>query len=125
MSEQKPLKYVSMIPFYGQQLYIDVDELEKFLLTPSNSGEDEHIVSEYDSEDKLIAKTVTKNKVSNPKSYDSVKYELVRYLFDTLTLDVETENDTTLGLDKLVEKMSLPTILAYNTLAGYGILKKF
>lgn len=116
--------YVPMLDFYGEKLYIDVEELDKFLVLKSSDENNITITENFDSEGGLISKTVITDKIEKSKQYDSVKYDLIRYFFDSLSIDME-DTDESLGLNKMSDKMPLSTKLAYNTLAGYGILKKY
>jgi len=119
-------KDVGMLGLCNEFFYLDVDELEKFLILKNESKVivSKNITKHYDSEDKLISKTVISEEQERGKQYDTVKYEMIRYLFDSLSLEIN-DLDTTMGLEKAMENISLPSKLAFNTLAGYGILKKY
>ncbi len=116
--------YVPMLDFCGEKLYVDVEELDKFLVLKSSDEDNVTITENFNEQNELISRTVITDKIEKSKQYDSVKYDLIRHFFESLSMEMQ-DIDESLGIKKVSDKMPLPTKLAFNTLAGYGILKKY
>ena len=115
-----------MLNIFGEKYYIDLMELDKFLLLDSSDNKEmvTKIIESYDSESSFTGKDVISEDVINIKEVNGVKFEIVRNFISDLSDSTDAnEFDETLGSRNL-EKSSLRFKLAFNTLTLYKILKK-
>ena len=116
-----------MIEFGGIFYYIDIDALDK-TITPKGVKPTD-MVTLYEKkqvlneEGKLVGTELNETTSVRGKEIDGPKYDILREMIMTLLSD-EEETDTTMGVDRALEKTPLSYKLAFNTLFTYGILKE-
>lgn len=116
-----------MIEFGGVMYYIDINALTK-VITPVGVKPTDKIVET--NVKKIVDVSGQTNKiitseysVDRGREIDGPKYEIIRLMIETL-IDYDEETDTSLGVDRALEKTPLSYKLAFNTLYENGILKE-
>lgn len=116
-----------MIEFGGTIYYIDIDALDK-AITPKGVNPTD-MITLYEKKEVFNADgtsagiEINETKSVRGKEIDGPKYDILREMIMTL-LDEDEEHDTTMGVDRALEKTPLSYKLAFNTLFNYGILKE-
>jgi hypothetical protein len=122
---------MSLVKIFGDFYIISFDGIDKIVehdpdFKPTKiDDEDEIKTFNYDTKGKefLVEKVVKKETYRKPKEIDGPKFEILRYLLETLSIYNE-ETDEALGIEKGLEKAPIPFKIAFNTLLYYKILKK-
>jgi len=118
-------KLNNMIEFGGTFYHLDVDALEDAIKLRETST-DERIVdtvttTNYDSNGKVTDISVVESSSERGREIDATKYDFLRICVEVI-IDYHDEIDDTLGVERALEKTTLPFRLAFNTLLKYGIL---
>jgi len=117
-----------MIEFGGNIYYIDISAIENIVkpsgLDPSDLITDTETKTILDSTDIKTSTEIIQVTRERGREMDAAKYDIVRLMLDVL-MDGNNENeDDSLGLDRALDKTSLPFKIAFNSLIKYGILKE-
>lgn len=117
-----------MIEFCGVYFYIDLTAFDKAVTTPNTKPSDEIKTSEstvsFDENGKINASTQTTYTNMRGKEIDPSRFEIINKMIDIIIDFSDSEVDTTLGYENVLEKSPLPFKIAFNTLINYGILKE-
>lgn len=116
-----------MIEIFGEEYYIDLEELDTFLIMDPDLTKDVtvKIIESFDAKSKLAGKDVVTDEHIRHKEVNGVKYELMRNFIADLGDGAEDSGDYDSKLSsRNLEKMSVRFKLAFNTLIYYDILKK-
>lgn len=116
-----------MIEFSDKYYYIDLNKIDK-LITLNSFDEpgtytETETTTESDEKGNLLRTIVVRKTTPRNKEIDSVKYDTIKTMLEIL-FDEQEESDETLGVDRVLSKMSLPFKLAFNTLIETGIIKE-
>ncbi len=112
--------------------YIDFDAIDKFITIPNKNKnsiiqeEEVTIIYEYlESEQKEIpiSKEVKTRAFPASKEIDSVKYELIMNMVETI-LTANEEIDDKIGMGRALQNTNVALSLAFTTLVEFGILKE-
>lgn len=87
-----------MYKILNEFYYLDLDRMEEYLAIPVKEGED------------------------NTNQFSAIKYEMVKTLVEVI-MSEHKEFDDNLGISK--QELSIPFIIAFNTLLKHNILTKF
>ena len=87
-----------MYKILNEFYYLDLDRMEEYLAIPVKEGED------------------------NTNQFSAIKYEMVKTLVEVM-MSEHKEFDDNLGISK--QELSIPFIIAFNTLLKHNILTKF
>ena len=116
-----------MIEFGGIYYYIDLDNLDRTITSKLTKPTDKITLTEEkevtDDKGNIIGTEKLVTTSLRDKEIDVPKYETIRLMLEKI-IDDEEEYDTTLGVDRALDKTSLSYRLAFNTLCNYGILKE-
>lgn len=114
-----------MLNIFGSTYYIDLMELDSFLLLDSSQDKDTttKTVESWNGDNNFAGKDVIVDEVIKVKEVNGVKFEIVRNFISDLSDGADGEFDDTLGSRNL-DKLGVRFKLAFNTLTHYNILKK-
>tara|TARA_R110000851_G_scaffold117238_8_gene243875 strand:- start:889 stop:1254 length:366 start_codon:yes stop_codon:yes gene_type:complete len=119
-----------MIEIFGEEYYIDFDELDQFLIIENNESIKNDVTTKtttnYDGTHQITNSEIILDEHIKHKEINGVRFELIRNFISDLSDGAENmgdDIDDTLGSRNL-SKMNLRFKLAYNTLLYYNILKK-
>jgi hypothetical protein len=87
-----------MYKILNEFYYLDLDRMEEYLAIPVKEGED------------------------NTNQFSAIKYEMVKTLVEVI-MSEHKEFDDNLGISK--QELSIPFVIAFNTLLKHNILTKF
>lgn len=116
-----------MIEFGGIFYYIDIDALDKTITVKGVKPTDKITLYEkkevFDPSGASTGVETNETTSVRGKEIDGHKYDVIRMMIEVL-IDYDEESDTTMGVDRALEKTPLSVKLAFNTLYNYGILKE-
>ena len=118
---------MNYIKICGVEFTIDLDAMTG--LVTINSDDKEKCLSEsttienFDSENKLIGRTVTTNTYNNEKQVDTTRYDVIRTMLDIILM-YDSVLDDKLGYLRAFEELPINVKIAMNTLLKYKILIK-
>lgn len=116
-----------MLEFGGVIYYLDLEEFEKVITINRTEPNNNVIVTEVREikDDKGQVISIEKKEITSERNreIDATKYEVIRLMLDVL-MELTTETDESLGVDRALDKAPLAHKLAFNTLYNYGILKE-
>jgi hypothetical protein len=116
--------YDKMLDFGGTIYYLDIERFNKLISLKHPKGDEiiESVTKELKNENDEILTTET---ITTKRERDiyihQTTYELFREMIDIILNDNE-EIDEGLGLDRALDKMTIPYKIAFNTLIKNGIL---
>ncbi len=112
--------------------YIDFDAIDKFITISSKNNdnlvqeEETTIVYEISATGESaipLSKEVRTRTFPTSKEVDSVKYELIMNLVETI-LSSDEEIDSKLGMKRALQNSNIALSLAFTTLIEFGIIKE-
>ena len=111
---------------YGPTMYIDLDELKKFIFNDDEDGRQSDVeiteTQDFDENGKLLGKTkVTREVKSVNDAKQTLRYDLIKTFLSALT-----DAGQAMGLDNEEDGyvyISPFQGIAFNTLYNYGIIK--
>lgn len=117
-----------MIEFGGTYYYIDLTAFDKAITPLGYKISDEIKTREkknYLDKNGVITGSEEYETIHlRGKEIDTAKFDLLRTLIEVIIDYQGEEIDTTLGVDRVLEKSPLSFKIAFNTLYNYGILKE-
>jgi hypothetical protein len=117
-----------MIDFGGTIYYIDINAFDK-AITPSGYKPNDKIITEetktyYDENGEVSGKESYETSTTRGKEIDLSKFEILKTMIEVLIDYDDEDSDTTLGVERALDKTPLAYKIAFNTLYNYGILKE-
>lgn len=118
-------KYDKMIDICGTNYYVDMDALDKAILSKSGKPTDKIVFTEekkvFDGDGESLGTEETTTTSVRGKEIDIHKYEIIREMLMSV-LDENEETDETLGMARAFEDKSMGFKICFNTLLKYDIL---
>lgn len=118
-----------MIEFGGKTYFIDFEKIDQ-LVTIQNQGKaqvikDTEEIVIYDAKDVKQQTQITTSKYTKGKEVDGLKYETIRLMLEVILKSRQDDDeDSTLGIDRVLNKTSLSFKIAFNSLINAGVLKE-
>lgn len=115
-----------MIEIGGVEYYIDLDNLDKVIISKTNKGKtiiETETKTVVDSDGEIISTEIIKRETERPREINMAKYETVRTLIEIILTTLD-EIDDELGIDRALGDLPLPFKLSFNTLIGHGIINE-
>ena len=115
-----------MIEIGGVEYYINLDNLDKVIISKTNKGKtiiETETKTIVDSDGKIVSTEIIERATERPREINMAKYETVRTLIEIILTTLD-EIDDELGIDRALGDLPLPFKLSFNTLVGHGIINE-
>jgi len=117
-----------MIEFGGNIYYIDINAIGETIkqlgINATDLITDKEIKTTLDESGKKTGTEIIEVTRERGLDMDVAKYDVIRLMLDVVMDGNNETEDDSLGLDRALEKTSLPFKIAFNSLIKYGILKE-
>jgi hypothetical protein len=117
-----------MIDYAGSIYYIDLDEFDRIISYNPTSGSDKFVTSEKkitrNEKNEVVSIEEFESQNTKGKEIDGPKYEVMRMMLEIIMDEKNEDVDTSLGIDRALQKTPLSYRIAFNTLLHYGVIKE-
>jgi len=116
-----------MIEFGGLIYYVDMDELEKNIVSVTENDIDTITEKKiyYDLSGVVTHSELHSKESPKSREINGARYELLRMMLDVVLIDNgNEETDDTMGAERALGGMTLSYKIAFNTLLKYNVIKE-
>jgi hypothetical protein len=117
-----------MIDYAGSIYYIDLEEFDRIISYSPTGGSDKFITSEKkvtrNEKNEVVSIEEFESQNTRGKEIDGPKYEVMRMMLEIIMDEKNDDVDTSLGIDRALQKTPFSYRIAFNTLLHYGVIKE-